>query len=173
MIKTKPALFLIFLFLAISSCKKSDLQYENEYDKSYKAWLSFKESSGNSYRYTVTGYSWTGISWQTTISVTNGKITRRAFKYTLPVGSSVNIPPDALEWTEDENEINLHPNGAPAITLDEVYEKARSEWLTKRKNAKTYFEAKNNDLISSCGYVEDGCADDCFTGIRIGTIERL
>jgi hypothetical protein len=55
--------------------------------------------------------------------------------------------------------------------LDEIYEKARSNWLKKRGNAKTYFEAKNDGLISSCGYAEDGCQDDCFNGINITSIE--
>lgn len=46
---------------------------------------------------------------------------------------------EALEWTEDEDEINSHQHtgAAEALTLDQVYDKARNEWLTKRKNAKT------------------------------------
>ncbi|WP_255474197.1 hypothetical protein [Flavobacterium sp. SLB02] len=43
----------------------------------------------------------------------------------------------------------------------------------KRKNVTNYFEAKNDGLISQCGYVEKGCMDDCFVGITIKSIERL
>jgi hypothetical protein len=114
--------------------------------------------------------SWAGFATRTTITVEKGKIVERHFKYTT-VPTSTTIPPTALEWTENENEINNHPE-SPALTLDEVYDKARNEWLLKRKSAKTYFEAKNNGLISSCGYVEDGCQDDCFIGIYIDSIEK-
>jgi hypothetical protein len=33
-----------------------------------------------------------------------------------------------------------------------------------------YFEAETDGLLSSCGYVEDGCQDDCFVGIHIAGI---
>jgi hypothetical protein len=59
------------------------------------------------------------------------------------------------------------------MTLDEIYDRAKSDWLRKRSNAQTYFEANNNGLISSCGYVEEGCQDDCFRGITIASVERL
>lgn len=168
---------LFFIGTMLTSCGVSDAnyEYENDFDKSYEAWLSFKETSGNSYRYKVPGGSWTGASWQTVITVTDGKVTQRSFKYTSEEGLSEDIPPEALEWTEDEDEINSHKHtgAAKALTLDQIYTKARIEWLTKRKNAKTYFEAENNGLISSCGYVEDNCADDCFIGINIEYIVPL
>ena len=168
-------LFTLMLFMGgiLTSCEKSDLEHENDFDKSYKSWLSFREAAGNSYQYRIHGSSWTGSSSETGVTVTNGKITQRHFKYTSVVGLA-NVPKEALEWTEDENEINSHGYyGAEALTLDQIYDKARSEWLIKRKNAKTYFETKNNGMISSCGYVEDSCADDCFTGITIVSIEAL
>lgn len=37
----------------------------------------------------------------------------------------------------------------------------------------TYFETKNNGLISTCGYVENTCADDCFIDITITRIAKL
>lgn len=172
----KPNLYLfVLLFTGIifTSCKKSNISHETSFEKSYKEWLSFKETSGNSYRYMVGGGSWTGLGWQTLITVNNGKIIKREFKYNLPVGWQGNIPSDEMEWVENENEINSHTSAAGAITLDEIYEKARNNWLKKRGNAKTYFEAKNHGLISSCGYIEDGCQDDCFVGITINYIELL
>jgi len=45
--------------------------------------------------------------------------------------------------------------------------------LLKRDNVTTYFEAKNNGMISSCGYWPNNCADDCFTGVSITLIEAL
>jgi len=167
--------YLLLMSTLFMSCHKSNINYEDDFDKSYKEWLSFKKASGNSYRYMVVEGSWTGFGWETIITVTDGKITQRYFKLTPPGGNTANIPAGELEWTENGNEINTHTqsSAASAITLDQIYEKARTEWLPKRQNAKTYFETKNNGMISSCGYVNDGCQDDCFVGITIAYIQPL
>lgn len=167
---------LLFISLAFISCKKSDFRNQSDFEKSYNEWVKFKGTSGNSYRYTVSGGSWTGMGWQTVITVSEGNVVQRHFKLSFPVGWTGNLPDDdKVEWTENENEINSHePNSAAeAITLDVIYERASNNWLKRRGNAKTYFEAKNNGLISLCGYVEDGCQDDCFNGITITSIETL
>lgn len=168
---TKPSLFFLFSLLFMgtlfTSCKKSEISHEASFEKSYKEWLSFKKGSGNSYQYTVAWSSWTGMSWQTVITVRHGKVVKRNFQYFLPADWPVEIPADKKAWTENEGGINSHQDGAEAVTLDEIYAKTRNYWLKKRDNVKTYFEAKNNGLISSCGYVENGCADDCFNGIDI------
>ena len=51
--------FITFLLIGnlISSCEKNDLEYENEFENSRNAWLDFKESSNNSYKYVVPGGS--------------------------------------------------------------------------------------------------------------------
>ncbi|MFH6996123.1 hypothetical protein [Flavobacterium sp. FlaQc-48] len=163
---------LLFIITLIISCSSDEsLSYKNDFQSSQATWLNFKESSKNSYKYVVAGGSvFATYSWQTTITVSNGKIIYRNFKY---IGNTANIPAEQLEWTENESEINSHQNGAAALTLDEIYAKAKEEWLIKRKNATNYFEAKNDGLISQCGYVEKGCMDDCFVGITIKSIERL
>lgn len=173
----KNKIYFITLLLIgslISSCSSDDeLNYQNDFENSQNAWLNFKESSNNFYKYTVSGGSvFTTYGWETTITVSNGIIIQRDFTYT---GNPENIPEDKLEWTENENEINSHEysSAADALTLDEIYNKAEQEWLIKRDNAKTYFETKNNGLISLCGYVENGCMDDCFVGITIKSIEAL
>ncbi|MEO9209465.1 MAG: hypothetical protein ABI208_00110 [Ginsengibacter sp.] len=169
-------LSLLFVVFAFTSCKKSDFRYQSDFEKSYNEWVKFKGTSGNSYRYQVSGVSWSGMGWQTVITVGEGKVVQRYFKLSFPVGWTGNIPDDdKVEWTENENQINSHEanSAAEAVTLEVIYEKARNNWLKKRENAKTYFEAKNKGLISFCGYVEDGCQDDCFNGISITSIEPL
>lgn len=165
---------LLFIGTLLVSCKKeSDMNYERDFEQSYNNWLNFKQISGNSYCYMVAGGSVFGPGWQTTITVTEGKVTQRHFKFTSTEGLG-NLPDDVLEWTENEGEINSHSNSAAApLTLDQIYDKARNEWLIKRKNAQVYFEHYNGGLISSCGYVEDGCMDDCFVGINIKYIVSL
>lgn len=163
---------LLLISSLMFSCSSDDeLNYQNDFEKSQAAWLDFKESSNNSYSYVVSGGSvFLEYGWETTIIVSNGIIVQRHFEYT---GNTENIPENIpLEWTEEENEINNHENSsAAALTLDQIYSKAEKEWLIKRKDTTVYFEAKNNGLISSCGYVPDGCMDDCFFGIRIKSIQ--
>lgn len=79
--KTKLSIFTLMIFVFFSACDRSDIEYENDFEKSRKAWLEFKEVNDNSYRYVVTAGSWAGFSWRTTITVENGEITRRDFQY--------------------------------------------------------------------------------------------
>ncbi len=80
-----------------------------------------------------------------------------------------------LEWQEEGGALGTHQytGAAEVLTLDEVFDKAANDWLVKNEDRQTYFEAKNNGMISLCGYVPEGCQDDCFTGIRIASIEAI
>src|SRR5690606_36159871 len=106
----KPLWILTLILIGglIASCNKSDIEYENDFTKSHKVWKSFKESSNNSYRYKVVNGSWTGVAWETIITVTNGKVTERHFKYTGSEEWLEQISPDKAEWIENEGEINSH-----------------------------------------------------------------
>lgn len=82
-----------------------------------------------------------------------------------------------LQWTENEN--NLGKLGSKVgyasqiRTLDEIYKLTETDWIIKRKNAKLYFETKNNGMISLAGYVEDNCQDGCFNGVNIKSIQAI
>ncbi|MET4137699.1 hypothetical protein [Pedobacter sp. UYP1] len=169
------ALILLFMFLTITvfiSCKKS-IDHKNDFDRSHDSWMSFKKSSYNSYNYKVSSESWTGTSAETLITVKDGKVTNRSYVYKIPGEKQGSQPVVKEEWQEDQGKLNTHSAGAPTLTLDDVYQKAKTEWLLKRKDAETYFEAKNNGMISTCGYVNNGCQDDCFNGIKIISILKL
>lgn len=150
-----------------------NVAYPNEFEASHKTWLDFKKSTKNSYKYSVIDFSWVGFKWETTITVENGIVKERSFKYTSTKGLPQDIPENELEWIETGNKIGANQNGAKPLTLDEVYDNAQKEWLIKRENAQTYFKTENNGMISTCGYVENNCADDCFRGIAIENIEAL
>jgi hypothetical protein len=165
--KKRTLLFALMLgMFALVSCEKEELQYKKQFEKSYRTWLDFKTASGNSYRYKLSGSSWNGFSWKATITVTDGKVTQRYFRS--------EYEGQITEWTENENETGSHDAfPAPPLTLDEIYGNARNEWLIKRAGAQLFFETDNNGLISLCGYVENDCADDCFTGVRITEVEGV
>ncbi|MBB6270980.1 uncharacterized protein YxeA [Pedobacter cryoconitis] len=166
-------LLLITTVTFIVSCKKDDIDHKNDYDKSHQSWMSFKQSSNNSYSYKTSTGSWTGTSTETLITVKDGKVTNRSYVYKVPdkTPGGTGIVKD--EWSEDQSTLNTHTAGAPTLTLDEVYQKAKTEWLLKRKDTEVFFEANNNGMISSCGYRDNNCQDDCFNGINIVSIVKL
>lgn len=167
--------YLLFLVVATSIlCSCTDLENQSEFDISKEAWSDFKASEGNSYKYTATFSSWAGFGWETTITVDQGSVSQRDFQMTFFDGEVPDhLTEDELQWTETGADIGTRNDGAEAITLDEVYDKAESVWLIDRSNATTYFESENQGMISLCGYVEDGCQDDCFVGIRISDVTGL
>jgi len=170
----KKYAYLLILSIAtiFTACKKEKIEYAGEFEKSFKTWNTFKSTSGNSYSYTVATSSWTGYSTETTLSVINGQITGRSY-----IAKGIKGNPSTVyvieEWNEDVNTLNTHEHGAALLTLDQVYDLAKNDLLLKRANAETSFEAKNDGLISSAGYVENGCQDDCFRGISIRSIIKL
>jgi len=164
---------LFFIVSAFYSCNSDEFEYQDEFEISQRAWLDFKESTNNSYKYTVINSSWVGFGWETIITVENGVIIQRDFEYTSTIGLPDDIPENELQWTEIESEIGSHENGAEPLTLNEIYDKAQKDWLLERENTTTYFETENNGMISTCGYVEKNCADDCFIGVQISIIKAL
>jgi hypothetical protein len=169
----KACFLVVVLFtIVITSCKK-DMAYGGDYALSYRSWLDFKDSSGNSYRYKVVSGSWTGYGTETIITVKKGKVVERSFVAKAYANNGTNTINILEQWTEDESQLSSHEKGAALRTMDEIYQLAKTDWLQKRDDATTYFEAKNHGLISSCGYVPNGCADDCFQGISIDLIEGI
>jgi hypothetical protein len=171
----KKTFLLLLAVLMIAACKKDSISHENDFAVSYRAWLNYKQAVNNSYSYVVQVGSWTGYGTETVLHITNGKITGRTYKaYRLEQNASG--PPTNVvlkTWVEDPSTLNTHPqDGAVLLTLDEVYAKAKSVWLAAdKKTNDVYFEASNNGLISSCGFVPQGCQDDCFDGITITSIK--
>jgi hypothetical protein len=156
-------------------CHKSNINHAIELNFSRNIWLDFKKSVGNNYRYEVTASTWIGYSWKTDITVEGGKVTQRHYKLTPLPDDSLNIPANRVEWTENANEIGSHTQSSAAqpLTMDQIYDKARTDWLVRRENTMVYYETKNRGMLSLCGYSPVNCADDCFVGINIAFIQPL
>ncbi|WP_257658775.1 hypothetical protein [Parapedobacter lycopersici] len=78
---TNLILLLLITATVFSACEKENFEYENAFNRSHEKWLEFKASSADSYRYVVTGMSWAGSRWETTITVENGVVTARDFQF--------------------------------------------------------------------------------------------
>jgi hypothetical protein len=165
-----PVIMLLILFLFVS-CKK-DIVHGNDFSRSEKVWTNFKASSGNSYRYMVSNGSWTGSLTETIVTVEKGMVVGRSYVSKVREDSSAQLV-IRDKWEENVSNLGSHEGSAEPRTLDEIYHRAQSDWLKKREDAQTYFETNNNGMISLCGYVQDGCIDDCLIGITIGYIEKL
>ncbi len=103
----------------------------------------------------------------------NGKVVGRSYvlKYTQHNGTAV-VTTILQEWTETEAQLGTHNDAAAPLTLDQIYDKAKQDWLKKRDDATTFFET-NNQNDSLRGYVPNGCQDDCLVGISIAFIEAI
>jgi hypothetical protein len=169
--------FILFLFLSVclSACKKENIANESEFNKSYKTWIAYKASVNNSYSYTQNQGSVFGYASETKIGVSNGKVISRDFTAVQLRRDGTSNRDTIARWNENETSLNTHINqGAELLTLDDIYTRASTIWLkVNKKENNIYFETKNNGLISSCGFVPNGCQDDCFNGIIITAITAL
>ncbi len=165
----KKSVFLLAVLgvcFAISCDDAEDFHYQNNFEKSYERWLSFKKECKDSYSYTTHIASWTGVEGKTKIVVERGEVVERTYSHTR-YEKGKPVVKDSYTWTEIAEQIGTHNEGATPLTLDAIYEKARTDWLVNRGNAKFYFETENAGMISTCGYRGTNCADDCFVGVRI------
>lgn len=165
-------ILLLILTLFLANCKKD--AFKSDYDKSFSAWSDFKNSSHNAYSYVAYSTSVFGRYTETKITVQKGSITSRAFLsgfYTPNTNTLITTK----TWTEDASSLNMHGSeGFELLTLDQVYQKAKTVWLkADPKQNDIYVEYKNNGLISSAGFVPKGCQDDCFNGVSIKNINPL
>jgi hypothetical protein len=162
---------LLLIVTLFGACKK-DVEYASELSRSKEVYIAFKSSVDNNYQYVVTTNSWTGYSSATTLVIKDGKVAGRSYvaKQMADTGFAQVV---VKEWTEDAGSLGTHTDGAALQNLDDVYEQAKKEWLKKRTDAYVYFEAKNSGMISTAGFSEKNCADDCFQGIEISSITKL
>ncbi|MCA5004444.1 hypothetical protein [Sphingobacterium bovistauri] len=195
-------IYILLIIITFLSCSKDDSEYENEYEKSYKTWQQFSKTNNQTYSYTTQLTSWVGTTIHTKITIENNQITKREFKYfrigskTIPesgwtkqlaiealkeigikedeIQSSYGTEViDKLQWVENKENLGNHGSENELMTLEQIYNKTKNEWIVKRPKSTIYFETKNNGLISTAGYVPQGCVDDCFRGINIIKIENL
>jgi hypothetical protein len=168
-------ILLVIINILVISCSSDNIDYDADYEISKESWLDFKKLTSDSYKYTVQSSTWTGQSWETTLTIKDGEVSERYFQYTSPDVTLESIPDEDRKWTEDFENLNSHENSPAAeiLTIDEVYLKAQQDWLIDRDNSETYFETENDGLISVCGYQLDDCRDDCFRGIKIKSITAL
>ena len=180
--KNYDLLMLLFLLLTFFSCSieavRENLLLEGEYGYNFREsksqWDKLKREHGNSYEYTLMEQSWTGHGSETTMKVENGKVVARYFEAFIisDEDGSKKITDSYRE--ESKKEIGSHEEGAPPLSIDDLYKTCLAEYLIFDPGANmVYFETTKDGIIALCGYVPTGCADDCFQGLKISYFSWL
>lgn len=139
-----------------------------------KRWQDVKQSCFGNYQYTVTYSSFSGLRSSTVITVRNNKVSGRKFQKSsgrpvLPTVENTN----EQGWEESSDAIGTDTEGAPAMTLDEIYATA-SEIASRQLAAheKRYVHLDKQGLIKSCFIVNTMIMDDApIDGINLAMIQ--
>lgn len=168
------ALLFISLF-TIASCSKDSSSPSNKLNDSLNSWVSFKARVSNSYTYTVMRYAKESVTnYETRITVVNGSVIARTLYYhETNVQISGNTNKVTKQWEEDASNVGSHQDGAEAITLDEVYNRAKTSWLNvDAKTNEVLLETDNDGMISTAVSRPKDC-QCAMTGIYITAITPL
>ncbi|MEL6537285.1 MAG: hypothetical protein AAFQ98_17825 [Bacteroidota bacterium] len=137
------------------------------YRESREIWRQLKEENGETYRYAFRVSSWSGYSYTTEIGVQEGEVVFR--NYEVFQEDFENQTREIIDSYEETGaEIGTHEEGAEPLSLDELYHDCRDIYLTTNSiDNELYFDTDVVGVMSTCGYVPNGCQDDCFQGITI------
>tara|TARA_B110001454_G_C12703910_1_gene427770 strand:- start:1472 stop:2032 length:561 start_codon:yes stop_codon:yes gene_type:complete len=179
----------IFFSLTIIfiSCEENDDSNKNElsiltslkgekglaYNESLNKWTDLKKVHGNSYIYQTTFLSWTGFGNTTEVKILENKVTARMYEeFIIDRKTEERMITDS--YSEDEKTLGSHEKGLSPFTIDELYNSCASDYLTAAiENNTLYFETEINGLMTRCGFVPKGCADDCYQGILIDSFDWI
>lgn len=167
----KYMLFLILtLLIAATACSAASRKNQdmlNLLADSQVTWEAKSEAAAGNYSYSSSFESWVGFGGRTTIHVSNGAVTGRAYEswdeYKQPQ------PDQAFE--EDAGSLDSNRSGAPVKTIDELYATCQ-EILETKDPADFYltFKLFDDNVLNICEYSDKRCADDCSEGVRIDQI---
>ncbi|GAA4291387.1 hypothetical protein [Aestuariibaculum suncheonense] len=147
---------------------------------SLDSWNNLKDSNDNSYVYTVSSRSVFGSGTNTTITVLDGKVTERIYEaftlYNEASGNYLGFDNRIIleAYTESGAALGSHTSGAPALTIDELYNTCLSDYLSVNPDDNHItFNYDSNNIIENCYYIPDGCMDDCSIGVTLSDFEWL
>ena len=170
--------FILFLFfITLLSCSTNDNDGGEitgasgiSYNDSKTIWDELKVQNNETYSYTVSFISWTGVGSRTTITVKDGVVSKREYLYLEQIlnEESQLVEEEIDSYTETGEEIGSHSEGFNPLLIDELYQTCLSDYLNiNEADNEIYFNTDGAGIISNCGFVEKGCVDDCFSGFRI------
>jgi predicted secreted protein len=133
------------------------------------AWEKAKTESKGNYSYKVSFTSWVGFGNETIIVVENNKVTERRYRsfnrrQPVPVprpGGAAPLQPEGDSYLEKGTQLGKNKKGAPAKTLDELYEIALATAKKPLKEfERRYIRSDKQGLLVSCYIMDRRIADD-------------
>lgn len=181
--KTNRLFPLIFMVILMSCEKNNDdkssvlttLKGESgfNYNESFAKWTELKNKNGNSYIYQTTFFSWTGFGSTTELKIEEGVVISRDYQEFI-TNETTGQREIIDTYTETETNLGSHEKGANLLSIDDLYNSCASEYLIVDTEKNTlYFETELDGLMTLCGFVPDGCMDDCFRGVRIDSFKWI
>lgn len=136
--------------------------------RSRESWVTIKGPANRHYRYVDRASSFSGVTWETTIEVQADQVLSRAFA--MRDGNGIALD----SWTETGIAVGTHDDGAPALTMEGVYDGCESTVLGKDPDQYLITLGFRPDgVLAVCVYAQKGCLDDCATGYRISSLDLL
>lgn len=194
---------MMLLLFSCSKDESLSIEHESAYKRSLKKWEEFKSKNNNSYTYVIeTDRIFSILPSRITLTVENGILTKRSgYKKDLQVvqrpetGWTAENIREAListnmdnaqieemltadfianmEWKEDQNNLGKYDPKGLAMTIDQIYQKAKDTWLVPSKDNESIFETDNNGIISLVGIKLKPYEDIPFNGVRIVSVTSL
>ena len=178
--KRKCIFYICAVFLLVS-CQKSNkdvlstLSGESgfTYNQSYDRWKELKNVKGNSYTYVITFMSSTGYGNSTELKVLCDTVVERNFE-AFHINDTSGVKEVYESFHEGVENIGIHDLGADPFTVDELYNTCANRYLDVDKEKYTlYFNTGCDGIINECGFVANGCEDDCFRGFQLSFFEWI
>ncbi|WP_254526913.1 MULTISPECIES: hypothetical protein [unclassified Sphingobacterium] len=194
---------MMLLLFSCSKDDSLSIDHESAYKKSLKKWENFKSESNNSYTYVIETYRFfSSPPSRITLTVENGILTNRSgykmdlFAVQRPESGwtkenirealiSTNMDNARIEemltadfianmdWEEDQNNLGKYDPKDLAMTIDQIYQKAKDTWLVPTKDSEAIFETDNKGIISLVGIKLKPYEDVPFNGVRIVSVTAL
>jgi hypothetical protein len=130
---------------------------------SRETWDETKIKHGDSYRYSVVFTSAFGFGNETIIVVVNGKISERRYRswmrpMAVTPGEKTGPKPD---WVEMADNIGKHKDGAPARTMEQLYDEAEKAAEQKLQPfEKLYVKTDSRGILEYAFIVDKRITDD-------------
>lgn len=134
--------------------------------ESLLTWQNMKAADDGTYQYTRTTSSFSGYRTSTALVVENDVVVRRTYE----AFDADNVLVESFD--EQGAEVGSNENGAPVLTIDELYESCRDDVLTRdTEQNQIVLTFHDSGIVRTCVYVPLDCADDCAMGVNIDTFD--
>lgn len=164
----KLSLNTLMSLLIVENALPNDLERVME---SRDKWEALKTRHHGDYQYTVKWEGFSPTGQETTITVRDNQVVGRSYR---TFASWEHAKDDVIKqvWAEVGNELGSHKEGAPAKTLDTLYQEAIQVASRKLEDYEKRFVAFDDQgLLLKCCVDDERIADDGCHGVQVSSIQ--